>query len=578
MAPTGASGWSRPRAAIGLALLTIGVLWLAGVWPTPPGASPVEGAALGQTAGCAPRPRVGVVVVVEADGRLHAILTTNASPPSLPTNPIVELQIGATSNARIDIVGGPSNVSGPYLYTPPSNTQQLGLYVRQITVLAAATVPLVVVDLCGDWPTLVGGGTNAFPTATPTPTLARTLTPTRTPTRTATPSDTLTRTPTRTPTRTLTPTRTATPSFRVGLTPVTSGFDRPLFAGHDGTNTLYVVEQRGQIFRLVNNAPPATLFLDIQALVQAPPQSEQGLLGLAFHPQYATNRYFYVNYIDKSPYPGRTTIARYTALPDLSQADPGSASIILQVPQLLENHNGGMIAFGPDGYLYIGMGDGGGAGDQFGSGQNLATLHAKMLRIDVNVPTPTPYAIPTTNPYYGSTPTTVRPEIWATGYRNPWRWSFDRGTGDLYVADVGQDAWEEVNRQPAGSAGGQNYGWPIMEGFHCFSPPIGCNQAGLTLPIAEYPHALECSVTGGYVYRGTVPGNASMQGLYFFGDLCSSRIWTLQQLGGSWVQVQRRDTGPPLNALSSFGEDFAGELYVTGYFDGAVYRLGQMPP
>jgi glucose/arabinose dehydrogenase len=265
---------------------------------------------------------------------------------------------------------------------------------------------------------------------------------------------------------------------------------------------------------------------------------------------------------------GETVVARYTVSGDRTRAEPSTASVVIQIPHPgATNHNAGMLAFGPDGYLYLGTGDGGGGGDPFQNAQNPQSLRGKMLRLDLTV---APYAIPTTNPYYGQS--SPRPEIWSFGLRNPWRYSFDRGTGDLFIADVGQNIYEEVNRQPAGSFGGQNYGWPIMEGLHCFQAAT-CNQAGLQLPITEYPHNPECSVTGGYVYRGAA--YPVMAGMYLFGDYCSGRIWTLQNVGGAWQRVERLDSTV---SISSFGEDQAGELYVTGLGSGTLYRVVAVPP
>jgi glucose/arabinose dehydrogenase len=255
-------------------------------------------------------------------------------------------------------------------------------------------------------------------------------------------------------------------------------------------------------------------------------------------------------------------IERYTVSPDdPDRADAQSGRVILTIAQPEPNHNGGLIKFGPDGYLYVGMGDGGGAGDRHGSignGQDLNSLLGKILRIDVtNQDT---YTNPPDNPFGN--------EIWSYGWRNPWRFSFDRATGDLYLADVGQNAYEEVHFQPASSAGGENYGWRIMEGTHCFDPRQGCDQSGLVQPIAEYSHAEGgCSITGGYVYRGQQ--FPAMQGAYFFGDYCSGIIWSLQRDGDQWQMTKRLESGVQ---ISSFGEDVNGELYVIDH-GGAIYQL-----
>jgi glucose/arabinose dehydrogenase len=239
--------------------------------------------------------------------------------------------------------------------------------------------------------------------------------------------------------------------------------------------------------------------------------------------------------------------------------------VILRVDQPYANHNGGHLAFGPDGYLYIGLGDGGSGGDPRGNGQNPAALLGKMLRIDVNAALP--YGIPGDNPFREREG--YRPEIWALGLRNPWRYSFDRATGDLYIADVGQNAYEEVNFQPANSRGGENYGWNHMEGAHCFRASPQCDPAAFTLPVAEYGRGGGCSITGGYVYRGT--SQPALRGVYFFADYCTGKFWALQrEAGGAWVTTELIDTDV---SVASFGEDEAGEVYVVGLGDGRVYRL-----
>jgi glucose/arabinose dehydrogenase len=332
----------------------------------------------------------------------------------------------------------------------------------------------------------------------------------------------------------------------------------------DGSGRLFVVEQAGQIKIITDGKSPAMLFLDITALVDSS-ANERGLLSIAFHPDYKSNGFFFVNYTRQPD--GATVIARYHVSNDPNVADPDSAVVILTIPQPEVNHNGGLVKFGPDGYLYIGMGDGGGGGDRhgtIGNGQDLTTLLGKILRIDVNG---SPYAIPASNPFRGKAD--ARPEIWAYGLRNPWRWSFDRRTGDLYIADVGQNVYEEIDFQPASSSGGENYGWRLMEGKHCFNPSSGCEQAGLTMPVAEYSHSDGCSVTGGYVYRGVQ--YPWLDGLYFFADYCSGKLWTLSRdPSGAWEKVERAqvDSQP-----SSFGEDQAGELYLVGHGDGTIYRL-----
>lgn len=354
----------------------------------------------------------------------------------------------------------------------------------------------------------------------------------------------------------------ATGETRTGidLQQVVTGLSQPVHLTHagDGSGRLFIVEQRGSI-RVVRGGKLLPVpFLDISRLVRS--GGEQGLLSVAFHPRYAANGLFYVNYTDRA---GDTVVARYAVSANPDRADAASALVVLTIAQPYPNHNGGQLQFGPDGTLYIGMGDGGSAGDPHGHGQNPNSLLGKMLRIDVNVP---PYAVPKTNPFVGPGP--PLDEIWALGLRNPWRFSFDRQSGDLYIADVGQNSQEEVNVQPAGSRGGENYGWNIMEGAACFSPPSGCSRAGLTMPVATYRTGENCSITGGYVYRGTQVG--SLIGTYIFGDYCSGRIWGLRKSDrGEWAMRELLDT--PLR-ISSFGEDEAGELYIVDH-GGAIYRL-----
>ena len=336
----------------------------------------------------------------------------------------------------------------------------------------------------------------------------------------------------------------------------------------DGSGRLFVVEKRGTI-RVIRNGQVVTgsFFLDIRDRVNAS-GSEQGLLGLAFHPRYRENGLFFVNYTNRS---GDTEIVRFRGTPGSDTADAGSAQLILAIDQPAANHNGGHLLFGPDGFLYIGMGDGGGGGDQFNTAQTPGQLLGKMLRIDIDRTSgSTPYAIPPGNPFVGQAG--WRPEIWAYGLRNPWRYQFDRATGDLYIADVGQNAYEELNFQPAGQ-GGQNYGWPRMEAGHCFRPMNNCDRSGLTMPIGEYPRAGGCSVTGGFVYRGSQ--QPQLQGAYVFGDYCTGILWTLHRDGGgTWHQTQLADT--PVQ-ISSFGEDEAGEIYATGLGDGNIYRVVAAP-
>ncbi|MFO0752194.1 MAG: PQQ-dependent sugar dehydrogenase [Thermodesulfovibrionales bacterium] len=351
---------------------------------------------------------------------------------------------------------------------------------------------------------------------------------------------------------------------KISFVPKAGGLEAPthLSAAGDGSGRLFVTEQRGRIKIIKDADLLKTPFLDISSKVSC--CGERGLLSVAFPPGYAAKRYFYVNYTDKS---GDTVIARYRTSSDPDAADPKSEQVLLTIRQPYANHNGGLLAFGPDGYLYVGMGDGGSGGDPRNNGQNPGVLLGKMLRIDVESGV-APYGIPGTNPFVKKGG--YRPEIWALGMRNPWRFSFDRTTGDLYIADVGQDRYEEVDFQPASSRGGENYGWNIREGMHCFKEKE-CAAAGLTAPVAEYDHSEGCSVTGGAVYRGRAfPG---LQGIYLFADYCSGRLWGLRFSGGKWRKAALADTG---YAVSTFGEGEAGEVYLADYRKGTVYRLEEV--
>lgn len=349
-------------------------------------------------------------------------------------------------------------------------------------------------------------------------------------------------------------------SVQLDLEQVTTGLQAPVFATHagDGSGRLFVLEKRGTILALATGQSPQ-VFLDIRDRVGSR-GSEQGLLGLAFHPQFAANGLFFAYYTGTN---GDTVISRFQANADRTAADPATEAVLLTQAQPAANHNGGMLAFGPDGMLYAGLGDGGAAGDPWGNGQSLSTLLGKILRLDVDAGNP--YAVPADNPFLGRDP--ARGEIWAYGLRNPWRFAFDRATGDLYIADVGQNQWEEINVQPAASPGGENYGWDTMEASTCFSGGT-CDQAGLALPVAEYDHSQGCSITGGYVYRGAA--QPTLQGAYFYGDYCSGNIWALSQdAAGQWRSDLLLDTNLQ---ISSFGETEEGEVLVVDY-GGMVYRL-----
>ena len=351
----------------------------------------------------------------------------------------------------------------------------------------------------------------------------------------------------------------------VALEPVVQGLSAPVYvtAPPGDAERLFVVERGGLVLIVEDGAALPTPFLDLRASVTAA-GSEQGLLSIAFHPQYSSNGYVYASYTNTE---GNTRIVRHTVSVNPDQVDPASADTVLAVDQPFTNHNGGLVAFGPDGMLYVGLGDGGSGGDPQGHGQDVTTLLGSMLRLDVDGATS--YAIPADNPFVGQT--NARPEIWAYGLRNPWRFSFDRETGDLYLADVGENALEEVSFQPAASAGGENYGWNVMEASACFTPRNGCPTTGLTLPMYDYSHGEGCSVTGGYVYRGSA--SPALAGRYFFADYCGGwiRSFVVQNGQATGVRDHTDDLGT-VPAISSFGEDGVGELYVVS-LSGTVYRV-----
>ena len=344
-------------------------------------------------------------------------------------------------------------------------------------------------------------------------------------------------------------------------TPVASGLTRPtdLTAAGDGSGRLFVLEQSGRILILQGGSLLPDPFLDIRDRVGSA-GNEQGLLGIAFSPEYRSNGTFYVNYTDLN---GNTVIARYHVSGDANRADPSSEEALIHVSQPYTNHNGGGLAFGPDGDLYIGLGDGGSQGDPQGNGQSLHTLLGKLLRIDVNQSPG--YRIPADNPFANGG---GNPEIWAYGLRNPWRFSFDRVTGDLYIGDVGQNRWEEIDFLPAGSPGGANFGWNYREGTH---PYQGEPPSGLALldPIYEYDHSQGCSVTGGAVYRGQML--PEWQGIYFFGDYCRGTVWgAYRDAQGVWQVKSLFETGV---YISSFGQDEEGEIYLLDQGNGQVLRF-----
>ena len=373
---------------------------------------------------------------------------------------------------------------------------------------------------------------------------------------------------------------------------IADGYKKPVFITSYPNNAklLYIVEQAGLI-KLINDGKKLSRpFFDINKRVVNPnrPGDERGLLGFAFHPNHTNNGKFYINYMDND---GNTIISEFSTNSEL-RANHKSERIILKLKQPYGNHNGGDIQFGPDGYLYISIGDGGKAGDPLNAGQDLSSLFGKIIRIDIEQK---PYGIPKSNPFFGQKD--KREEIWAWGLRNVWRFSFDKQTGDKYLADVGQNKWEEVNFEPASSKGGLNYGWRIMEANHCYDPKENCPTEGLIKPIIEYPNDANhpafafriieelsfsetdvegCSVTGGYVYRGQKI--KSMQGQYIFGDYCSGNIWTLKVVNGKAINFKNRTEeiniggGEFTTYISSFGQDSDGEIYIIDY-NGGIYKL-----
>ena len=373
---------------------------------------------------------------------------------------------------------------------------------------------------------------------------------------------------------------------------IADGYKKPVFITSSPNNAklLYIVEQAGLI-KIINDGKKLSRpFFDINKRVVNPnrPGDERGLLGFAFHPNHTNNGKFYINYMDND---GNTIISEFSTNSEL-RADHKSERIILKLKQPYGNHNGGDIQFGPDGYLYISIGDGGKAGDPLNAGQDLSSLFGKIIRIDIEQK---PYGIPKSNPFFGQKD--KREEIWAWGLRNVWRFSFDKQTGDKYLADVGQNKWEEVNFEPASSKGGLNYGWRIMEANHCYDPKENCPTEGLIKPIIEYPNDANhpafafriieelsfsetdvegCSVTGGYVYRGQKI--KSMQGQYIFGDYCSGNIWTLKVVNGKAINFKNRTEeiniggGEFTTYISSFGQDSDGEIYIIDY-NGGIYKL-----
>lgn len=339
------------------------------------------------------------------------------------------------------------------------------------------------------------------------------------------------------------------------LQPFVSGLDRPvqIVSAHDGSTRLYVAQQGGKVLAVEGSTVFPQPFLDLSALVSC--CDNGGLLSIVFHPNYLGNGQVFVLYVDHN---GDTVLTRYTR---------GQAEVLLVVDQPLDNvpnHHGGTLQFGPDGFLYVSIGDGGAYVKVTNRAQELHHVLGKLLRLDVRGATS--YTIPPDNPFAGRTD--VRNEIWSYGLRNPWRFSFDRATGELLLGDVGQDSWEELDITTIAAARGANFGWPYMEGTHCFPPGEPCSTAGLTVPKLEYPRAEGCSVTGGYRYRGTQW--ARLNGVYLYGDWCSGTLWGATDTGaGQWTSTVLAQTG---KAIVSFGEDDDGELYLVDY-NGAIYRI-----
>jgi glucose/arabinose dehydrogenase len=340
----------------------------------------------------------------------------------------------------------------------------------------------------------------------------------------------------------------------VGVQEVVSGLSFPLYltAPAGDFARLFVVEKTGRIRIVKDGVLLPDPFLDLSAQVSS--GGEQGLLGLAFDPDYATTGRFVVHYTDLD---GNTALSRFQVSADPDRADPATGQVVLSAIQPFDNHNGGQLTFGPDGFLYLGLGDGGSSGDPGNRGQDLSDLLASILRIDVR--TGDPYTVPPDNPFVGQP--NARPEVWSYGLRNPWRFSFDRANGDLYIADVGESQLEEIDVSPAAEGGGKgvNYGWSVMEGARCFHG-TGCDQTGLTLPVLEYDHSHGCSITGGYVYRGSaIP---AIQGHYFYSDFCQRWVRSFRYAAG---MATEETSWPALNTggtIVSFGEDAAGEMYI----------------
>ncbi len=343
---------------------------------------------------------------------------------------------------------------------------------------------------------------------------------------------------------------------------VASGLNRPtsIVQPPDSSGRLFVTEQPGTIRIIDNGKVLPTPFLNVTSKLTSG-GNEQGLLDIAFHPDYAKNGIFFITYTRPD---GQPTLARYkVSANNPNVADANSGKALISIPHPFPNHNGSQIEFGADGYLYYGMGDGGSGGDPFNNGQNKQALLGSLMRIDVN--TGDQYGIPTDNPFVGDK--SARPELWAKGLRNPWRFSFDMKTHELYIADVGQNQWEEINVQPADSKGGENYGWSVVEASHDFKAG---DKTGFVFPVTEYDHSNgNCSVTGGYVYRGkTLP---KLDGVYLYADYCSGNIWALNRdTSGKWVNQTFMNTS---YNITTFGQDTDGEIYMADQKSGTIFKL-----
>lgn len=447
----------------------------------------------------------------------------------------------------------------------PTKTLSPGNYLLRVTSdrpllqnyrLTASALPLEPVP--SPTPSLPNG---PVPTPAPAPVPLPDPTPLPGPSPVPAPAPTPAPSPIPTPTPSPIPTPAPLPQA-IRLTSAFSGFENPVHITHagDGSNRLFVVEQAGVIRVIQNGTVQPQPFLDIRGRVQS--GGEEGLLSMAFSPNFQTNGRFYVYYTNRN---GDNVVSRFSTGAASSAIASSEQQIILLEHPGFNNHNGGQLAFGPDGFLYIGTGDGGGGGDPNNNAQNPNSLQGKMLRLDVESGGTRPYNIPANNPFNAPNDT-IRDEIWAVGLRNPWRFSFDRLTGDLFIADVGQGAFEEINYQPAASSGGQNYGWRLMEGpqrFNSFSGDIST----LTLPVSSYPHSQGRSITGGFVYRGSDP---ALQGIYLYGDFANGRIWGLRREGSLWENRLLIDSP---YGISTFGQDEQGNLWVADYFDGGIYRI-----